>query len=266
MKNLWHTGSIPLLTLFLVLVLAGCAAWPFRGEVRPVQEVRLPELMSRMDARTAGMESLKALLTMKLPGHQPITARLSWVRPHRLHFTGFNFLGSTLFEVIVGDGLVHWSEPGRPAVLLGTVESLQQQKPVGPQDLPITIEDLVIVSKVLTGPVLDEREYAVLEKTEPFYILHGVKLENSAAHLTKRLWIERKGLHLVREEFFGSDASPSLVIHLEEYRHTIKGNWPHRWVIEKPEKDISFEFIFREFNFNVPISPEEFRIIEGSTP
>ena len=166
----------------------------------------------------------------------------------------------------MGDGLVHWSEPGRPAVLLGTVESLQHGEPIGPQGLPITIEDLVFVMKVLTGPVLEETEYAVIEKTEPFYILHGVKFGNNTARLTKRLWIEREKLHLVREILFGPEASPDLVIHLKEYRHTDLGNWPHRLIIEKPKKDTSFELIFREFNFNVPVALEEFRIAEWSIP
>jgi hypothetical protein len=266
MKSLWYKGPIPFLTLFLVFVLAGCATWPFRGDVRPVQEVRLPELLSRMDARTAGMESLKALLKMNLQGHQPIMARLSWVRPQQLHFTGFSFLGRTLFEVIVGDGLVQWSEPGRPAVLLGTIESLQQRKAIGPQGLPITVEELMFVTKVLTGPALEEGEYAVMEKTEAFYILHGVKFEDNAARLTKRLWIEREHLHLVREEFFGPDASPGLVVHLEEYRRTVLGNWPHRLIVQKPAEDISFELLFQEFRFNIPVAPEEFRMVNGRIP
>ena len=266
MKTLFHNAPVPFFAVLLALILTGCASWPLRAEVRPVQEIQLPELMTRIDARIANLESLKALLTIQLPGHAPIMAKLSWVSPQDLRFTGFGLLGRTLFEVIVSDGLVQWSEPGRPAVLLGTVESLRQHETAGPPGLPITIEDLMYASKVLTNPVLEEKEYAMIEKTEPFYILHGVRFEGDTARLTKRLWIERGKLHLVREEFFGPDASRGLIVKLEDYRSTVMGDWPHRLIIKKPDRDISFKLIFREFKFNTPIAPEEFRIARENIP
>lgn len=266
MTSIFRGGVAFFLIGLIVLAVTGCISWPFHKKSGPLQETDLSELIHRLNARTTQVKSLKALMTIQMTGHQPITASLNWVRPQQIRLTGFGSFGRTMFELIVDDGSVWWSEMGRPAVLLGPVESLRHKEVLGAERLPMAIEDLIDVALALTGPVLEEGEIAAIEEEKSFYILHGMRVEGDQGRLTKRLWIERKKLRLVRKEFFRGEISPVLLIHFDDYRDTVQGDWPHQLVVERPEENGVLRLLFREIKFNFPIAAGEIHVADHDTP
>lgn len=262
---------IPIARTFLAgisaLILTGCAFLLPRNELGPFQEVTVQELVSRLDQRTAGLMSFKALLDVHVTGSQRFTASLTWMEPQQLRVIGFDGLGRTLFEVRVSGNLIQWSVPGRPPVLLGTVESLARSASIDAGDLSVAIADLVRVTSALTGPALGGGELPMVERPPgPFYILNGVRMEEGAARLTKRFWINRQWLRPVRQEFFHPDGTLDLALYFVDYRLTIQGDWPYRLVAQRPGERRVAELVFREFKFNMPIAPDEFRLAEGAIP
>ena len=268
-------GLMPGIWICLVAVMAlsalggltGCAPWFLQEEEVSFQEATLPELLSRLDQRTAGLMSFKALLDVHVTGSQRFTASLTWMGPQQNQVRGFDRLGRTLFEMRVAGNLIQWSVPGRPPVLLGTVESLAQSASIDAGDLSVAVADLVRVTSALTGPALGGGELPMVERPPgPFYILDGVRMEAGAARLTKRFWIDRQRLRLVRQEFFHPDGTLDLALHFEDFRPTIQGDWPYRLVAQRPGESRVVELVFREVKFNIPIAPEEFRLPEGILP
>lgn len=266
MPGIW-TCLVAVMALSTLGGLTGCTPWFLREEGVSFREATLPELVTRLDQRTAGLMSFKALVDVHVTGSQRLTTSLTWMGPQQLQVRGFDRLGRTLFEVRVSGNLIQWSVPGRPPVLLGTVESLARSASIDAGDLSVAIADLVRVTSALTGPALGGGDLPMVERPPgPFYILNGVRMEEGAARLTKRFWIDRLLLRLVRQEFFHPDGTLDLALHFEDYRPTIQGDWPYRLVAQRPGESRVAELVFREFKFNIPIAPEEFRLTEGALP
>ena len=249
-----------MLLFCLLLGVSGCSAWQVREQVGMFKELPVQELLDRLESRHQGLESLKALMAVHLSGQQPMMTRLSWVKPQQLRLTGFGFLGRTVFELVLDNGLIQWSEPGQPIVILGKIESANQREVIGAQDFPVTVNDLLFFMQGLTGSTIEEGENVFIEKTGSFYILQSVRFKEDLGHITKRIWIERKDFSITRQEFFNSENSVSLILEFEDYRDTIQGPWPHRVTIRKPQVDTHVVFIFRELKLNPSIGPDEFSI------
>ena len=260
MRRLPKAFSLPLTVGLLALALTGCGLWPFQGREESLQEATLPELLDRLESRTSGLDSLKALIALEVGGGQPFVFSLSWVRPDRMRLAGLSSFGTPLFEITVADGVVQWTPPNQAPVLLGTIDSLMHSDPVHAKGLHVTVDDLVRLMKVLTNPILDEGEYPVLEKAGRTYILYTVIIENGQARIGKRLFVDRRDLRLVRQDLFRPDGSVGIRLRYKEYRTTSHGEWPYRIIVEVVDQGTEMGLVFKELRFNPAIPSDEFRL------
>lgn len=265
MREHYRWRFVPFAAALWIWMLAGCGHWPVRPGGEAPGTATLPELLERIDSRTSGLDSLRALIAVETGGGQPFVAGLVWARPQSLHVTGLSPFGSPLFEIKVDGGMVEWSAPGRSSVLLGSVDSLEQRDSVDPGGFPVPVEDLVAMMRVLTGPVMEDGERAALEATRRYYLLHVVRIEGDQARLTKRFYIDRASLRLIREDVFGPEGSARLRFRFKEYRATEQGEWAHRMLVNVAKKDREFGLVFRELHFNPPLPREEFQFSAAGT-
>ena len=142
MRGSFRAGWLVLRACLFGVALMGCAHWPFFGEPREAfQEATLPQLLDRIGARTSGLESLKALLTVEVKGSQSFLAGVTWANPGRLQVEVLSPFGSTLFELSVSDGMVRWNEPGGIPEVLGTVDSIRENPDTRRRGFPLSIEE-----------------------------------------------------------------------------------------------------------------------------
>ena len=242
MRAVW-TRSFLLLGF---LALFGCSTLTHREERGPIKEATLLELLEQLSRRTDQIETINVLVSAHIGGRPSAKMSLFWKTPDTLRLVGFGPLGKTLFEFILGDDGVEWRVPGRQPVVSESVEALVPSVQMLHPGFPVTVQELVYMTRVLTGPLFDPGELPFLETTDQHFLISAVRLEGGEARLTKRLWIERRKLHLVRQDFFEKDGSLGITLHLLDYKSEETGEWPYSIGIKIPNESTSFSLAIRE--------------------
>lgn len=232
--------------VFVLLALFGCSIWTVQEEKEPIKEATLPELLEPLVRRTEQIETLNVLVSAHIGGRPSVKMSLFWKSPETLRLKGFGPLGKTLFEFNLGDDGVEWRVPGRAPVVSESVEALVPSIQMLHPGFPVTVQELVYMTRVLTGPLFDPGEFPFLETTDQHFLISAVRLEGGEARLTKRLWIERRKLHLVRQDFFEKDGSLGITLHLLDYQSEETGEWAYSIGVKIPNEATSFSLVIRE--------------------
>ncbi len=274
---------VPVFCLMIVMG-AGCSPRYSVAPEPPLLTATAPELVGRLEARTKSIQTLKALMTIRAEGQPAVTASLSISRsandgPPSVRLKGFDPFGRTLFDLISAGHKVRLTLPGEGRVLESGPE--QQEDPLLPGEIGLGPAELRIAVSALVGPFIEPGELPVIELSGTSYLIHLVRVLGAQGHLTKRLWIDRARLQLVREEFFEKSMK------LENLKLTVENEpgvtlveffdygtrsgppdteieWPGRMILTRPatasRRGGRLELIFHEVHPNAVISPDEFTI------
>lgn len=268
-----------------MLFLAGCGLRPAVRPDVPLKTASTGELVGRLNERAGLIRTLRALVTIRVPGRPIATGALSYARPETdrepsLRLKGFDPIGRTVFD-LVSDGVrVRISIPSS-----GTILEILEDGARDPS-VPIRPSDLNEAVSTAVGPVLRPDEIPVLEQRDGVYILHLVRISASgssrAGRLTKRLWFDRADLRLIRVEIvaasrpedggqrpretFESESAGWVETVLEFSDYSVEGGivWPRRITVLRPgaEEEADFPLVveFREVHLNRPLPEGEFRL------
>jgi hypothetical protein len=272
----------------MTVLIGGCAPRYSVAPEPPLVSASLQDLMGRLDRRTRSFETMKALLTIHAENQPAVTASLLFSRsltgdPPSIRLKGFDPFGRTLFDLISSNNRVLLTIPGEGRVIESGPD---KQGGVSLQsEIGLEAEEFRQAVSALVGPYVEPDEIPVLERAGPNYLIHLIRVSGVGGRLTKRLWFERTGLRMTREEIFGADGlsggsgsdegtdSGRTVVEFRDYRPVpipagAEIDWPDRVVITRPRTDrrresdgqYRLELIFQEVHPNAVISREEFRI------
>jgi hypothetical protein len=268
------------LCLLIIVLIGGCSPRYSVAPAPPRLRATVQELIVRLDARTESLQTLKALVTIRAERQPAVTASLVFSRsrdggPPSLRLKGFDAFGRTLFDLVsIGDRVL-LTIPGEGRVL--EIGPDTQEDP----SLPVQAAELRLAVSALVGPFVEPGEIPVVEHAGANYLIHLVRVLGAQGHLTKRLWIERGRLQLVREEIFEDsgileslkitkDIEPGVTI-VEFFDYQTRSGpagseieWPNRMILTRPGNQSSrgsrLELEFNEVHPNAVIPAEEFRI------
>jgi hypothetical protein len=202
--------------LFAFYLLSGCA-W-----LRPVPEIPLKEataeqLTGRLQERESAIQTMKGLFRAQIAGSViPIAQRMEgavyYRRPEALRLQGFNHVGGKLFEFSQNKTHYRLELPAEGKRYAGSLEDLRQAR----------IGRILMLSRWAMGGVVgggsspgDSR--AVLSEDGDRYRL-DVFQPAPDGRLLRRLWFERRSLHLVQEERMREDGGVEASLAFEDYR------------------------------------------------
>lgn len=238
-------------------LLGGCLTSPGRRrevvarQRMPLREVTIEELLLLYESRAHAIKTLEVLLTVRMEVSSVIHSFkgvLRFEEPRRVRLQGFDLLGRTVLDFLsVGEDF-HLSLPQEGKVLSGEVQEF--------------FPDLMMV---LLGPfgglILDPAEVAALEKREEEYLLYVLLIDGARARIHRRLWIERRGFLVTKEELFDSSGSIRSVIRYEDFR--LMGGDLRPFKIEaEVGNSTRLLALIHEVHLNPTLSPEDFRVGE----
>lgn len=270
----------------MTIVMSGCGPRYSIAPEPPLLSASLKDLLDRLDHRTQSIQTLKALLTIRSERQAAVTSSLFYSRspegaPPSLRVKGFDSFGRTLFDLIWSNDRVLLTIPGQGRVLESGPD--KREGPSLPAEFGLEAAELRQAVSAMVGPFVESGEIPVLEQVGPNYLIHLIRVSGGGGRLTKRLWIERSRLRLIREEIFeraGSTEGPDSAAVSEEEATVVEFldyqprsvpagaeiDWPDRLVIIKIKpragtgEESRLELKFIEVQPNAVISPEEFRI------
>lgn len=163
------------------LALLGCSVWPVRGEKEPIKEATLLELLERLAQRTDQIETLNILVSARIGGRPSVKMTIFWRNPGTLRLMGFDPFGKTLFEFILDEDGAEWRVPGGSPMVSESLEALAPSIELLHPGFPVTVQELVRMTRVLTGPPFDPGEVPFLETTDQHFLISAIRLEGGGS-------------------------------------------------------------------------------------
>ena len=273
------------LMLPCLLLLSGCAFWVKSGEPArdtPLQEATLERLMGLLQEREAEIQTLKGLFGAQIqgpgiPGTQRIEGAVVYHRPDAFRLRGFNRLGMRLFELAVGDD--HYTlRLINGKVLTGNMADLNRVEKTA---RPFRLSLLAMTGITGTPPVAKDERATLIEEGERYRIdvfAPGDGI-NGADVPYRRIWFDRRRLHVVQEDRLSPTGDIEATIHFDDFRPvnlTPDGAIAHAgtssaknvlrpFVIraEESQGPSSLQLMFREMAPNTPLTAEELQMTDA---
>ena len=275
-----------------VILIGGCTTRQRVVPDLPLQSASLASLVDRLGERTRSIQTLKALVVIRPEGRPAVNGSLMLARSDEggaafFRLKGFDWLGRTLFDIGSDGDRIRIVVPSQDRVIEGRLDGLDDS------GLPLPAAELRRLVSTVLGPYIGPDEIPVLEEQGRMYLIHLIRLPEGTpgkeGRLTRRLWIERTHMRLVRVELFGpaeitgtadlSGDGPRAVsaVEFEDYsiyagRDGPRMAWPGRLILTRPagqagwakrDGDLAGSRLileFREVHLNPDIPPGEFRL------
>ncbi len=255
-----------ILLIILTSWLTSCAPKMIKpSEVIPPQEASLSELISILEKRDAGIKTIRSLVRVEaknkaIESAPSFDAVLLMEKPNNIRFQGLSPFGVSMFDFVSTNGQMQVYLPTKNMAIVGPVELLNK---IPESKMPMKFNDFFEGLGTSAVYLKKPNITALAEKLPEYYILYIGEKENSAGILKKKLWFNRRGLKVVREELFGKDGAMEMEILFDDYKKTNDISFPMQIRINKLRDNSYLKMNFKQITFNSEIRPEDFKIEIG---
>ena len=266
------------LSLFcLLLVLqAGCAAWPWRAE--GMKEATAEDLTQLLREREAALHTVKGLFRVQMKGPaglfaQRVEGAVYYRRPDLLRLQGFNQVGGSLFDFALAEERYRLRLPNGK-VYVGRIEDLAE---LGPVSKPIELSMLAMSGVVGTASVGGDQTVALAEDGDRYRL--DVMRPGQDGKPFRRIWFDRQSLQVVQEDRLNGSGELEASVQFDDFRPIAvsakDASWPASTgpslSLLKPFKVTTrdgrgrgaVQLIFHEIVPNPVLRPEELGVAEG---
>lgn len=203
----------------LCFLLAGCAATPPR-EAAHLKQATAEELAILLRQREAAIQTMKGLFSAKVRGGIiPIATRVEgavyYRRPDAMRLRGFTAVGSELFEFLQADGQFTLRLPTMGRVLSGSPADMSE---MGKLARPFQLSVWAMGGVLGTGTIAANETAKLIEEGDRYRLDVSGPSSNGAMILHRRLWFERQGLLVVKEDRLTEAGDVDATIHYEDFR------------------------------------------------
>jgi hypothetical protein len=281
-KSKGHAFAFFLFTFALLASSCSTRATREPAADTPLQEATLERLMGLLQEREAEIQTLKGLFGAQIqgpgiPGTQRIEGAVVYHRPDAFRLRGFNRLGMRLFELAVGEER-YTLRLINGKVLTGNMADLNRVEKTA---RPFRLSLLAMTGITGTPPVAKDERATLIEEAERYRIDifapgNGI---NAADLPYRRIWFDRRRLHVVQEDRLSPAGDIEATIHFDDFRPvnlTPDGAIAHAgtssgksvlrpFVIraEESQGPSSLQLMFREMAPNMPLTAEELQMTDA---
>ncbi|HHZ83357.1 MAG TPA: hypothetical protein EYN60_05005 [Nitrospirales bacterium] len=266
------TTPCALFGLVAVLLLTSCRSGVPEPLVDlPLRQASAEELVTLLDQRSGGIQSLRALLQIQargkfIPIRRSMNMSLSYVRPSFIRLRAFDLFGRTLFDLTSDQTHYHVHLPTQDRVVTG-IHTSSSENP--PSETPSKRQRMlrlvkVVAETVLASPIGDGHHVTLHE--EGFLYRIEVAEHSRPARLLRQLWIERINLDVVKEAVFDDTGDPIIIVEFDDYRAIgPRGEvqYPFHLSIHDVATNNRYTLKFQEVLPNPTLSPTEFDALQS---
>lgn len=253
------------LIIFLI-ILTSCAPKMIKPlEVIPPQEASLSELISILEKRDTDIKTIRSLVRVEaknkaIESAPSFDAVLLMEKPNNIRFQGLSPFGVSMFDFVSTNGQMQIFLPTKNMMIVGHVESLNK---IPESKMPMKFNDFFEGLGTSAAYLKKLNITVLLEKLPEYYILYIGEKENNNGILKKKIWFDRRGMKVVREELFGKDGVKEIEILFDDYKKTNDISFPMQIRINKLKDNSYLKMGFKQIAFNTEIRPEDFKIEIG---
>ena len=201
-------------------LLAACARSP-HAPTLPLPgapPVTAQGLVTVLSEREAALRTMKAQFSIEATGSairgiQRMEAALTYQRPRLIRLRTFARMGWPIFELMLTDDQYQLRFPMQGKVRRGTVTELDRQGEWGPQIVLGMRAALASVS----GTLVSSTDQVTLHEQQGQYVLE-ILPGGMSSEAGRRLWLDRRTLEVIREDFLGASGNPEAMIFFLDYR------------------------------------------------
>ncbi|MBI5182336.1 MAG: DUF4292 domain-containing protein [Nitrospirae bacterium] len=259
---------------FFLVFLFSCAPKAVKPtELIQPQEANLSELISILEKRDSDIKTIRSLVRVEaknkaIESAPSFDAVLLMEKPNNIRFQGLSPFGVSIFDFVSTDGQMKVFLPTKNMMIVGPVELLNK---IPESKMPMRFNDF-FEGLGTSAAYLKKPNITVLaEKLPDYYIVYVAEKENGSRGerpfaptiLKKKIWFDRRGLKVVREELFGKNGEKEMEILFDAYKKTNDISFPMQIRINKLRDNSYLKINFKQIAFNSEIRPEDFKIEIG---
>ena len=266
------TAHCALFGLSAVLLLTGCRSGiPEPIVDLPLRQASAEELVTILNQRSGGIQSLRALLQLQargklIPIRRSMNMSLSYLRPSLIRLRGFDLFGRTLFDLTSDLTNFHVHLPTQNRVVTGTHPTdLANPASETPSMRKRVLRLVTAISEtVLAAPIADEHHVTLHEEGLHYRI--DITAESHSTHPIRQVWIERINLDVVKEAVFSDTGDLIITVEFDDYR--VLGprrniHYPFHMFIHDVATNSHYTLKFQEIIPNPEFSPNVFDAIDS---
>ena len=248
------------LIIFLI-ILTSCAPKMIKpSEVIQPQEASLSELISILEKRATDIKTIRSLVRVEaknkaIESAPSFDAVLLMEKPNNIRFQGLSPFGVSIFDFVSTNGQMQVFLPTKNMAIVGSVELLNK---IPESKMPIRFNDFF--EGLGTSWIYKKQDILIfLEKLPEHYIMYIAEKNNSSI-LKRKIWFDRRGLKVAKEELFSKDSAKEIEILFDDYKKTNDISFPMQIRINKLQDNSYLKINFKQIAFNTEIRSEDFKI------
>lgn len=206
--------------LLFTVAVAGCSWRMTRPDIQALPAAMTEQLTQLLREREFAVQTVKGLFQAKIQGPgipiaQRVEGALFYRRPDALRLQGFNRLGGSLFEFILGADLYTLRLPAGQ-VLTGRADELDR---IGKVAQPFRLS-LLAMSGIVGIPAVAKHEYAeaVLDGDRYRLDVFAAPFVRPGTGPFRLIWFDRGSLQVVQEDRLSPAGELEATVRFDDYR------------------------------------------------
>jgi outer membrane lipoprotein-sorting protein len=235
-----------------VLTATGCGLFRMRGPEPPALSAGPEVLVQWLREHVGAGPSIKAVVHIALrspKGSLNFDGLLFSERPSALRLQGMSPLGSRLFDLVARGEVVTLYIDSEQRAVQGTINDLGNEL-----KLPALPQLLELMATMTIVPP-DPSQQVAME--EPGLLAFSIG-EGEARQMTRRLWLDRRGLPS-REIWYDVEGRQSALVQYEQYE-VVAERWQPMLIKAELAGDVRVTVVVKELHANPVWRPDDFHI------
>ena len=237
----------------------------------PLRQASAEELVTMLNQRSDGIQSLRALLQLQargklIPIRRSMNMSISYVRPSLIRLRAFNLFGQTLFDLTSDQTHYHVHLPTQKRVVTGTHPPTLADPPSETPSRRNRVLRLVrVVAETVLAAPIDDTHHVTLHEDGLLYRIEVAETSRPTQPV-RHVWIERINLDVVKEAVFSATGDPIITVEFDDYR--ILGprgeiQYPFHLSIHDVATNNHYTLTFQEVLPNPEFAPTEFDALQS---
>jgi len=235
-----------------VLGATGCGLFPVRGPEPPALSAGPEVLVEWLREHVGAGPSIKAVVRIALrspKGSLDFDGLLFSERPSALRLQGMSPLGSRLFDLVARGEVVTLYIDSEQRAVEGTITDLRDEV-----NLPALPQLLELMATMTIVPP-DPSQQVAMEA--PGLLAFSIG-EGDARQMTRRIWLDRRGLPS-REIWYDVEGRQSALVRYEQYE-VMAERWQPMLVNAELAGEVRVTVVVKELHANPVWGPDDFHI------